>query len=152
MSPWTARRTRSARRRAAERPLLERAWAQARIDRLLHLRDTALAGDDDLRKALGLQITELSVKHRVLSPFTALLVLETEQDYARFGIDRRALADILTVGPGGLEVLARRGSTPPPETQTAAARKPVQPRMELRRLSSTPARPPKSPCRRTAAR
>jgi hypothetical protein len=115
-----------------ERPLLERAWAQARIDRLIHLRETALSGDDDLRKALGLQITELSIKHRVISPFTALLVLETDSDYARFGLDRRALADILTVGPGGLEVLARRGSSlPPPDTQTAAAPKPAQPRMDL---------------------
>lgn len=92
----------------AERPLLERAWIQARIDRLLHLRETAHAGDDDLRRALGLEIAALSVKHRVLSPFTAMLVLETEGDYRRFGLDRQALADILTVGPAGLEVLARR--------------------------------------------
>jgi tetratricopeptide (TPR) repeat protein len=94
-----------------ERPLLERAWIQARIERMVHLRDAALSGDDDLRRALALQITELSVKHRVLSPYTALLVLETEADYARFGLDRRALADILTVGAGGLDVLAR---TQPP--------------------------------------
>ncbi len=115
-----------------ERPLLERAWAQARIDRLIHLRETALSGDDDLRKALGLQITELSIKHRVITPFTALLVLETDYDYARFGLDRRALADILTVGPGGLEVLARKGgSLPPPDTQTAAAPKPEQPRRDF---------------------
>jgi tetratricopeptide (TPR) repeat protein len=91
----------------AERPLLERAWVQARIERLLHLREAALGGDDDLRKALGLQVAELSVKHRVLSPFTAMLVLETEWDYARYGLDRRGLADILTVGPAGLDVLAR---------------------------------------------
>ena len=53
---------------SAERPLLERAWAQARIERLLHLRETAPDGDEDLRRALGLQIIELSVKHRVLWP------------------------------------------------------------------------------------
>jgi tetratricopeptide (TPR) repeat protein len=98
---------------AAERPLLQRASAQARIERLLHLRETALAGDEDVRRALVREATELSVRHRVLSPFTALLVLETEADYARFGLDRRALADILTVGPGGLDVLARRGGDPP---------------------------------------
>jgi tetratricopeptide (TPR) repeat protein len=34
-------------------------------------------------------------------------VLETEQDYARFGIERRALADILTVGPQGIAFLHR---------------------------------------------
>ncbi|HEX4960218.1 MAG TPA: VIT domain-containing protein [Thermoanaerobaculia bacterium] len=91
----------------AERPLLERAWAQARIERLVHLRETASAGDDDLRRALGHEIVEMSVKNRVLSPFTAMLVLESEWEYARFGLDQRSLANILTVGAGGLEVLAR---------------------------------------------
>jgi Vault protein inter-alpha-trypsin domain len=91
----------------ASGPLLERALAQARIERLLHLRESALAGDDDLRRALGIEIVELSVEHRVLSPFTAMLVLETAADYARLGLDRRALADVLTVGPGGLATLAR---------------------------------------------
>jgi hypothetical protein len=88
-------------------PLLERALAQARIERLLHLRESALAGDDDLRQALGIEIVKVSVEHRVLSPFTAMLVLETAYDYMRFGLDRHALADILTVGPGGLETIAR---------------------------------------------
>jgi tetratricopeptide (TPR) repeat protein len=106
----------------AERPLLQRAWAQARIERLLHLRDVAAPGDADLRRALTLQVTQLSVENRVLSPFTALLVLETEWDYARYGLERRSLADVLTVGAAGLEVLAR--STPslrtPPVTAAAA--------------------------------
>jgi hypothetical protein len=91
----------------AAAPLLERAVAQARIERLLHLRESPLAGDGDLRRALGIEIVELSVEHRVLSPFTAMLVLESAFDYARFGLDRRALADVLTVGPGGLQTLAR---------------------------------------------
>ena len=108
---------------STERPLLERAWVQARIERLLHLRDAALAGDDDLRRALGLQIAELSVQHRVLSPFTAMLVLETEWDYARFGLDRRALANILTVGAGGLEVLARPRQNLPETDVLAETRK-----------------------------
>ena len=34
-------------------------------------------------------------------------MLETEQDYARFGIERRALADILTVGPRGIALIHR---------------------------------------------
>ena len=112
---------------AAERPLLERAWAQARIERLLHLRETTAAGDDDMRRALGLQIVEVSVKHRVLSPLTAMLVLESEFDYARFGLDQRSLADILTVGPGGLEVLARTR----PDSRWAA--QPVEPRKPVER-------------------
>ena len=111
----------------AERPLLERAWAQARIERLLHLRETASAGDDDLRRALGLEIVEVSVKHRVLSPFTALLVLESTYDYQRFGLDQRSLADILTVGPGGLDVLARRSPALTRQAQAVEPPKPVDP-------------------------
>jgi hypothetical protein len=106
---------------SAERPLLERAWAQARIERLLHLRETASAGDDDLRRALGLEIVEVSVRNRVLSPFTAMLVLESTYDYQRFGLDQHSLADILTVGPGGLDVLAR--SRPPATSQSPSAPK-----------------------------
>ena len=44
----------------------------------------------------------------MLSDYTALLVLETEYDYQRFGIDRNALAEILTVGPGGITTIDRR--------------------------------------------
>jgi len=93
-----------------ERPLLERAWVRARIARLLEMRDAPekTAGlDGDLAEALKKQAIELSVKHRVLCPFTSLLVLETEQDYARFGIERRALADILTVDGGGIALIHR---------------------------------------------
>ena len=42
--------------------------------------------------------------------FTALLVLETESDYARFHIDRRALTDILGVGMDGIEVRSRKSA------------------------------------------
>ncbi|APR79240.1 Hypothetical protein A7982_04587 [Minicystis rosea] len=71
-----------------DRPLLERAWAQARIAALV------AKGDPSTSKE---EIVRLSTTHRVLSPYTALLVLETEADYARYKIDRRALADILTI-------------------------------------------------------
>ncbi|HEX2657520.1 MAG TPA: VIT and VWA domain-containing protein, partial [Polyangia bacterium] len=93
-----------------ERPLLERAWVRARIARLMEMRDAPekVAGlDRDMADALKKQAIDLSVKYRVLCPFTSLLVLETEQDYARFGIERRALADILTVGTGGIALLHR---------------------------------------------
>lgn len=103
-----------------EKPLLERAWVRARIARLTDQRDTVASNDPDLRAALAKQVTELSVKHRVLSPYTALLVLETEHDYRRFNIDRRALTDILTVGPSGVTVLQRGpesiAAAPPPRT------------------------------------
>ncbi len=96
----------------AEPKLLERAWVKARIDRLLRIRETDFADDSDLRRAMQREATDLSVEHRVLTPFTAFLVLETEWDYQRYGLDRRARADILTIGATGIEVLAR--SSPPP--------------------------------------
>ncbi len=101
------------------RPLLERAWVGARIDRLLHLRETRFADDADVRRALQLEVTQLSVDHRVLSPTTAFLVLETEWDYARYQLDRTALADILTVGPAGLEVVNRTPPRPVPQREKA---------------------------------
>ena len=81
-----------------DRPLLERAWAKARIDSLQAQLDQADGAPQ--RAQLKKEIVEVSTKSRVLSSLTALLVLETEQDYARFNIDRRALADILTVENG----------------------------------------------------
>jgi tetratricopeptide (TPR) repeat protein len=89
------------------RPLLERAWVRARIARILEQRDAVASQDRDLAAALRKQAIDLSIQNRVLCPFTSLLVLETEQDYARFGIEWRALADILTVGPGGVTLLHR---------------------------------------------
>lgn len=92
---------------AVPEPLLARAHAQARIADLQARRSALPADDRERRTALQDEIVQLSTRHRVLSDFTALLVLETEADYARFGIDRRALADILTAGPSGVETLRR---------------------------------------------
>ena len=105
---------------AVERPLLERAAVKARIDRLMALRGRAK--DRDARNALSREVVALSVEHRVLSPLTALLVLETEQDYDRYEIDRTALADILTIGWEGLEVVDRAFdvSSKPPEATVDA--------------------------------
>ncbi|MGB1274284.1 MAG: TonB family protein, partial [Nannocystaceae bacterium] len=89
------------------KPLLERAWVSARIKRLLAQREELPDKDKDMREALKNQVITLSTRHRVLSPFTALLVLETEWDYRRFNIDRNALVDILTVGADGISVVAR---------------------------------------------
>ncbi len=82
--------------RPADRPLLERAVAQARIASLFERKAT----EPKNARNLDRDIVALSVKHRVLSPLTGMLVLETEQDYARFGIDHRALADILVLRDG----------------------------------------------------
>jgi len=96
--------------------MLERAVAQAKIEALTDDLTRVADGEKDKAK-IRAKITELSVKYRVLSQFTALLVLETEADYARFGIDRKALADILGIEQG--RVVARRreaSSVPPPVT------------------------------------
>jgi len=89
------------------RPLLERAWARAMIEaksgELRALPQTA----GEARGALERRIVELSVRHRVVSDLTALLVLETEQDYARFGIARTERAEILRVGDEGVELVER---------------------------------------------
>jgi hypothetical protein len=108
-----------------ERPLLERAWAKARIDSLQAQLDQADGVPQ--REKLKKDIVEVSVKSRVLSSLTALLVLETEQDYARFNIDRRALADILTVENGQVKsqkrsaesVVAVVAKVPPPTPKPA---------------------------------
>ncbi|MBT8494290.1 MAG: hypothetical protein KJO07_14645, partial [Deltaproteobacteria bacterium] len=99
----------------APRPLLHRAAAGARIAAMLAERDALPAKDTAGRDALKKRIIGLSTRHRVMSPFTALLVLETEVDYARFNIDRKALADILTIGEGGLSIVDRRTTALPPK-------------------------------------
>ncbi|MCB9557011.1 MAG: hypothetical protein H6707_12965 [Deltaproteobacteria bacterium] len=90
------------------RPLLARAAAQAQISHLFDQRARTAPEQDRQRQRLREQIIELSQQHRVLTDYTALLVLETEADYARFNIDRRALSEILTVTDGGLTLLPRK--------------------------------------------
>jgi Vault protein inter-alpha-trypsin domain len=78
---------------AVARPLLERAWAEARI--------AALQRVERPGPEIQRQIIALSTRHRVLSDHTAMLVLETEADYARYRVKRRALTQILTTGQRG---------------------------------------------------
>ena len=108
---------------AVARPMLERAAAGARIRELSALRDDlALTASAD-RARLREQITRLSIEQRVVADYTALLVLETEQDYARFGLDRRALADILAVGRAGIEVISARSGIARVAAGSASARR-----------------------------
>ncbi len=87
-------------------PLVSREVAQADIERRL----AGLAAAPAERRAdLERDITALSMQHRVLCPLTALLVLQSDADYARFGLDRRALSDLLAVDATGLRVLRRGG-------------------------------------------
>jgi tetratricopeptide (TPR) repeat protein len=103
-----------------ERPLLERSWARAKIAGMVD------ATENDTRDpAFQQQIVALSTRHRVLSPYTSLLVLETEQDFARFKIDRESLANILTVDRGRIAVASRsplRGRAPASDQQRPARR------------------------------
>jgi hypothetical protein len=85
-----------------EQPLLERAISQAHMSSLLE-REASGPPNQDLHD----QIVELAVRHRLMTPYTALLVLETDADYERFGITRRGLASILTVQDGRLVDMAR---------------------------------------------
>lgn len=89
------------------RPLLQRAWVAARIRRLLY--DSEF-GDPDMRPVAKAQALKLSITHRVLSDLTALLVLETEQDYDRYKLDRTALADVLSISRSGRVVHMDRKS------------------------------------------
>ncbi len=91
-------------------PLLQRARAQAKIEQLTG--ELAALGTDgapaQVDRLRG-EIIALSTSQRVLSDYTALLVLETEDDYRRFGIERSAMADVMAVGRNGIEVVARGG-------------------------------------------
>jgi hypothetical protein len=94
--------------------LLERSWVQARIQKLIS--QMGEMEDRDLKEAMKKQIIDISTKYRVLSPYTAMVVLETEQDYARFNIQRNALSDILVVSANGVALEQRKDFVllPPP--------------------------------------
>jgi tetratricopeptide (TPR) repeat protein len=90
-------------------PLLVREFYRAHLDKLQE--EERYADGEDGRRRLGEEQVRLSIQHRVMVPRTTMLVLETEADYARFGLRRDALAQILTVGPRGIERLDRDPST-----------------------------------------
>jgi hypothetical protein len=85
---------------AGTAPLVERAIGGAEIDELEAKLATAKPDD---AKALRTDIAKRSVATRVVSSQTSLLVLESDSDYARYGIDRKALADILAIRDGAIE-------------------------------------------------
>jgi tetratricopeptide (TPR) repeat protein len=93
-------------------PLLEREAYRAYLD-LLGDREVR-ENDPAVRKAIASERVKISIEKRVLIPTTSLLVLESESDYARFNLDRRALSSILTVGAAGIEVINRVSATPAP--------------------------------------
>ncbi|MEZ4362797.1 MAG: VIT domain-containing protein [Kofleriaceae bacterium] len=88
-------------------PLLQRAGARALIAEL----EAQISAEADATKRSKLreELSALSVKHRVLSSETAMLVLESEADYDRYQIARNSLSDVLVVGPSGVELAHRAG-------------------------------------------
>ncbi|WP_394832863.1 tetratricopeptide repeat protein [Pendulispora rubella] len=88
--------------RNVDAPLLEHTWAQAKIASVLA---HAEGPKDDVARR---RVIELSTRHRVLSPYTSLLVLETDADYARFDIDRKAPGNLLAIRDGRV-TLEHRG-------------------------------------------
>lgn len=101
-------------------PLLEREAYRAYLEYLAQREATEPS--DAVRRALATEQVRLSIEQRVVIPRTTMLVLESEWDYQRFGIDRRALAAILTIDAGGIGRIDRRGPNviATPVTQTAA--------------------------------
>jgi tetratricopeptide (TPR) repeat protein len=88
-------------------PLLEREAYRAYLD-YLGEREAGEASEA-VRRALAAEQVRLSVEQRVVTPRTTMLVLESEWDYRRFNLDRRALAAILTIDAGGIGRIDRRG-------------------------------------------
>ncbi len=96
----------------APAPLVERAVAEAKIRELDIARWDPKASAEE-RKRIEREIVALSVRHRVLTDLTAMLVLESEYDYARFDIPRDAAQNIPVVGPRGVEIVSSSRVLPP---------------------------------------
>ncbi|MBL0215773.1 MAG: hypothetical protein IPQ07_18070 [Myxococcales bacterium] len=100
--------------------LVERAAATAEIAELEQRLELAQGKE---QKGLRDEIAKKSVAARVVSSQTSMLVLESDGDYARYGIDRKSLTDILVVGPSGLE---QRRRTSQIATTTVKPAKPTK--------------------------
>ncbi|HUS57602.1 MAG TPA: tetratricopeptide repeat protein [Planctomycetota bacterium] len=68
-----------------------RLWARRSMDDMLYR-----IGRGD--KSLAQNVIALSLKYKLMSPYTSFLVLETERDYEQFGIDRRFAMEQWTGG------------------------------------------------------
>lgn len=111
--------------RTTESPLHEQGWRQAQIEGLVQ-RLAAL--QDELESTrLRRHVIELSVRHRIVNDLTAFLVLESDEEYARFGLDRRALEDVLVVGRHGAEVMQRHVVAAPSPTEPGPSSPPPSP-------------------------
>jgi Vault protein inter-alpha-trypsin domain/von Willebrand factor type A domain/FecR protein len=64
-----------------------RLWANQKIR---HLQDVAALADGQKAGDLAQTVIRTSKRYRVMSQYTSFIVLETAEDYERFGIERRA--------------------------------------------------------------
>lgn len=115
-------------------PLLEREAYRAYLEYLAERE--ANETNEGVRRALAAEQVKVSVEQRVVIPRTTMLVLESEADYQRFGLDRRALAAILTIEAGGIGRIdrVRQGWAPPPPPPPP----PIAMPRDLRRRDSAP--------------
>jgi len=133
--------------RATARPLVERVVAQAQVASML---ERELLTHQDLKT----EITALAVRQRVLTPYTAMLVLETEADYARFHIDRRTPPVVLAIDDGKITRVARSFLGAPasapieladPSTTVVTKQKDMKERPQRPRSVASAAPPPPPP-------
>jgi Flp pilus assembly protein TadD len=115
-------------------PLLEREAYRAYLDYLAERE--AAEPSEAVQKALATEAVKVSIEQRVVIPRTTMLVLETEFDFQRFNIDRRALAAILTVGAGGIERIDRSRELPRPVPVTTQIAPPPRVRREAMKQST----------------
>jgi Flp pilus assembly protein TadD len=121
-------------------PLLEREAYRSYLE-YLAARE-ANETSDAVRRALSAEQVRISTTQRVVIPRTTMLVLENEWEYQRWGLDRRALAAILTIDAGGIGRIDRKR-----EEQWAGRPVPVSvaPMPEVRRQRGEMAAPKAMP-------
>lgn len=90
---------------AAFSSLLSREASRARLELLEAQRQLA---NSAAAKDIEFELVRLSEQSRVMTPHTALLVLETDEDYVRFGIPQDRLSPILTVSSTGVQLTERQ--------------------------------------------
>ena len=129
-------------------PLLEREAYRAYLEYLAERE--ANESNEGVRRAFAAEQVKVSVEQRVVIPRTTMLVLESEWEYQRFNLDRRALAAILTIEAGGIGRIDRRregGVVIAP----VVAQAPVPWRREQAKMTAETPAPPPSPVPASAA-
>jgi tetratricopeptide (TPR) repeat protein len=87
----------------APTPLLQDAWAGARAAWLIDQARSCARGRDDTCDKFRERAVEFSLANRIVNDATAMVVIGSAHDYARFGLDSTSLRDVLAVGKFGAE-------------------------------------------------